>query len=443
MKQEKRFKGYETRKLMKIEDIIKLIAQGEGESIEFKSKAAGIAETVCAMANTSGGHILVGIDDKGTVAGVIPKEEERIVSYIQGLIPPPEVSINKVYLNSKVILIIKVSKSQRFVSLGSIAYIRIGRSNRPLDVEEMAIRSVEELKVSLDALPSPAPKEALNKRLFGEFLEKRRRIRGIPVRGSLEENLQRLKAVKGEQLTIAGLLFFTDYPEEHLSNVGARVIRLTPGMETQEIFELTGPIPRLIDTAYQEVLHRVKKTEFRRGARRETILAYPEEAIREAIINAFAHRNYRINADVRMIFRDNTFIVRSSGSFPAGVDPQNPEHVPRNPLICQFLYDMGYIERYGYGLIRMREAVDRHPLAEMEILTGGMKTEVIFRSSSLELDEIERKIILLMENNEISSGELSKMLNLSKTTVLKRLKKLEHRGLIKSKGKGRNKRYFS
>jgi ATP-dependent DNA helicase RecG len=395
------------------------------------------------MGNTRGGHILVGIDDKGTVAGVIPKEEEKIVSYIQGLIPPPEVSINKVYLNSKIILVIKVNKSARFVSLGSIAYIRVGRSNRPLDVEEMAIRSVEELKVSFDALPSPASKESVNREFFEDFLEKRRRIRGIPIRGSSEENLQRLKVVKEKRLTIAGLLFFVDYPQEYLSNVGARVIRLTPGMETQEILELTGPVPRLIDIAYQEVLHRVKKTEFRRGARRETIFAYPEEAIREAIINAFAHRNYRINADVRMFFKDNTFIVRNPGSFPAGVDPQNPEHVPRNPLICQFLYDMGYIERYGYGLIRMREAVDRHPLAEMEILTGGMKTEIIFEFSNLELDEIERKIILLMENNEISSGELSKMLNLSKTTVLKRLKRLEGGGLIKSKGKGRNKRYFS
>ena len=425
------------------EDILELVARGEGETIEFKAKPAGIAETVCAMANTSGGHILVGIDDKGTVIGVIPKEEEKIVSYIQGLIPPPEVSINKVHLNSKVILVIKVNKSARFVSLGSIAYVRIGRSNRPLDVEEMAIRSVEELKVSFDALPSPASRESINRGLFEDFLEKRRRIRGIPIRGDLEENLQRLKVVKGGHLTIAGLLFFTDYPQEHLSNAGARVIRLTPGMETQEILELTGPIAGLIDRAYQEVLHRVKKTEFRRGARREAVFAYPEEAIREAIINAFAHRNYRINADVRMIFRDNTFIVRNPGSFPAGVDPQNPEHVPRNPLICQFLYDMGYIERYGYGLIRMREAVNRHPLAEMEILTGGMKTEVIFRSSSLELDKIERKIILLMEDNEISSGELSRMLNLSKTTVLKRLKRLEHRGLIKSKGKGRNRRYFS
>jgi len=162
------------------------------------------------MGNTRGGHILVGIDDKGTVAGVIPKEEEKIVSYIQGLIPPPEVSINKVYLNSKIILVIKVNKSARFVSLGSIAYIRVGRSNRPLDVEEMAIRSVEELKVSFDALPSPASKESVNREFFEDFLEKRRRIRGIPIRGSSEENLQRLKVVKEKRLTIAGLLFFVD-----------------------------------------------------------------------------------------------------------------------------------------------------------------------------------------------------------------------------------------
>ena len=249
--------------------------------------------------------------------------------------------------------------------------------------------------------------------------------------------------VKGDKLTIAGLLFFTDNPQEYLPYSGARIIQLSPKMETEELKEMVGPLFKLIDRVYEEVMRKVSKVVWRSGVKREVLLLYPEEAIRESIINAFAHRNYRINADVRIIFKENSLVIRNPGSFPAGVDPENPEHVPRNPLICQLLYDMGYIERYGYGIIRMREAVARHPLAEMEIFTGAMKTEVIFKSSGTNLDEVEKNILLFLKQEALSSGELAKRLGLSKTTILQRLKRLETLGLVKSKGQGRSRRYFS
>ena len=428
---------------MDLEKLLEIIARGEGEEVEFKRNVAGVAETVCAMANTKGGYILVGIDDRGRVTGVEPKEEEKLVSHLQGLAPLPEISIEKIPINAKVILVVRVKKSSRFISLGSVAYIRVGRSNRPLDVEELAIKSVEELKVSFDALPSPAPKEVLNRKLFEEFLERREKVRGIPVRGELKDNLARLKVVKEGKLTIAGLLFFTDNPQEYLPYTGARIVKLTSRMETEELLEVTGPLPKVIERVYDEVVREISKVVWRSGARREALPLYPEEAVREAIINAFAHRNYRINADVRIIFKENTLVIRNPGSFPAGVDSENPEHVPRNPLICQFLYDMGYIERYGYGIIRMREAVAKHPFAEMEISTGAMKTEVIFKSAGPKLDEVERNIVLLLKQAALSSGELAKRVGLSKTAVLNKLKKLEALGLVKCKGQGRGRRYFA
>ena len=213
---------------MSLEKLLGIIARGEGEEVEFKRSVAGVAEAVCAMANTKGGYVLVGIDDRGRVTGVEPEEEEKLVSHLQGLVPPPEISIEKIPVNAKVILVVRVKRSSRFISLGSVAYIRVGRSNRPLDVEELAIKSVEELKVSFDALPSPAPEEVLNRRLFEEFLERRERVRSIPIRGGLEDNLTKLKVVKERKLTIAGLLFFTDNPQEYLPHAGARIVRLTP-----------------------------------------------------------------------------------------------------------------------------------------------------------------------------------------------------------------------
>ncbi|RLB79712.1 MAG: hypothetical protein DRH24_12035, partial [Deltaproteobacteria bacterium] len=64
---------------MSLEKLLGIIARGEGEEVEFKRNVAGVAETVCAMANTKGGYILVGIDDRGRVTGVEPEEEEKLV----------------------------------------------------------------------------------------------------------------------------------------------------------------------------------------------------------------------------------------------------------------------------------------------------------------------------------------------------------------------------
>jgi predicted HTH transcriptional regulator len=60
---------------------------------------AGVAETVCAMANTKGGYILIGMDDRGRVKGVKSEEEEKLVSHLQGLVPSPRISIKKLPLN--------------------------------------------------------------------------------------------------------------------------------------------------------------------------------------------------------------------------------------------------------------------------------------------------------------------------------------------------------
>jgi len=426
-----------------IEDIIKLVAQGEGENIEFKVKPADIAETICAMANTSGGHIIVGVDNKGKLVGITESEHERIVSDMQGLIPTPDVSISSIKINDKNVVVVKVNKSKKFVTLGNNAYIRIGRSNRALDIEELAIISVEELKLTFDSLSSAVPKEALNPSLVQEYLELRKKTRGIPIRGSLQENLKKMKIIKGEHLTISGLLFFTDRPQEHLPWTGIRVIELYPDGETKGILEFEGPVWKMIDSVYETIVGKLPRIEMRTGTRRESFLIFPEEAIREGIINAVAHRNYRTRADIRIFLSSESLIIKNPGSFPPGVDIKDPEHIPRNPLICQYLYDMGYIERYGYGIIRMRKAVQEHPTASVNFRISPMKTEVIFESErQAVLSEDDRIILTLLRKEPLSSGQIAAHLKTSKVSVLKRLNKLLSLNLIKKIGEGRKIRYI-
>ncbi len=425
-----------------IEDIIRLAAQGEGENIEFKLKPVNIAETICAMANTSGGYIIIGVDNKGKLTGIAEKEQERIPADIQGLIPTPHISIINVKVNEKNVLVINVKKSKRFVTLGNSAYIRIGRSNKALDLEELAIISIEELKLTFDSLPSSVSKSTLNPSLVQEYLELREKVRGIPIRGNLEENIKKLKIIKGEYLTISGLLFFTDKPQEHLPWTGIRVIEMYADGETKEILEFDGPVWKVIDKVYDTLIVKIPRTEIRTGTKRESFLIFPEESIREGIINAVAHRNYRIRGDIRIFLSPESLRIKNPGSFPPGVDIEDPEHIPRNPIICQYLYDMGYIEKYGFGIIRMRKAVEDHPTASIDFNIGALKTEVIFESKKkATLNENERIILTLLRAEPLSSSQIASHLKMSKVTILKKLDRLQSMNLIKKIGIGRKTKY--
>ena len=103
---------------------------------------------------------------------------------------------------------------------------------------------------------------------------------------------------------------------------------------------------------------------------------------------------------------------------------------------------MGYIERYGFGIVRMRKAVEDHPTASMDFKIGPMKTEVVFESKQRTiLGEDERIILTLLKRASLPSSQIAAHLNMSKVTVLKKLDTLRSMNLIKRIGKGKNTRY--
>ena len=426
------------------EKVYLLIGRGEGEKVEFKKNEKSVVETVCAFANTFGGTVLVGVTDEGKIVGISEKEKEKISNYLHALNPLPKMKIHDVRVDGKDVLMIEVKKSDSLVFYGTKAYIRVGRSNHPLSVDEMIERSVELTALNFDMLPSPHGKEVLKKEYVKWYLERREKMRGIPMRGNYDENLKKLKILVKKngkyRASYGGILFFTENPEIYINSASLRVIDFRRG-EVVKKFE--GPVWKIIDDAYSHILSNLNMIEIRVGARRERILEYPEEALREAIINALAHRNYLIPADVRIFIYNDKLIVRSPGSFPPGVSVENPEHHPRNPLLCSYLYDTGYIERYGFGIQRIMDSCRMHPMCHVEFNVTSSKVDVIFSKSEGNVDEIDRKIVAMIRNNPMSSSEIARTVGLSKVSVLNRLKKLIAMGVVRRMGSGPTTRYVS
>ena len=102
---------------------------------------------------------------------------------------------------------------------------------------------------------------------------------------------------------------------------------------------------------------------------RDERLELPESALREAVVNAIAHRDYRSTANVQIyIFQDRVEIV-TPGGLPAGMREEDlgSRSVPRNPLLFNMLYRMKLVEQIGSGIRRIHDACLEHGVAEPNI----------------------------------------------------------------------------
>ena len=122
--------------------------------------------------------------------------------------------------------------------------------------------------------------------------------------------------------------------------------------------EFLGPLPLIIDRAWRVIWEEMDKRAVVKGLQRQEETEYPSTAVREALVNAVAHRDYRLTGrsiEIRM-YTDRMEIT-SPGGLPAHITVDNivEEHYSRNPRLVNGLFQWGYIEELGLGIDRMIE----------------------------------------------------------------------------------------
>lgn len=195
--------------------------------------------------------------------------------------------------------------------------------------------------------------------------------------------------------TVAGLLLFGKNPSRVLPQSKIDAVAY-PGpekdYEARERSTLRGPLvalhdadgrvlePGLVEQAVDFIRRHTRTTVLENGVRRVDRWDYPEEAIREAVINAVVHRDYLLShTDVELSIYSNRLEVVSPGRLPNGITPEHMKagcRSARNELIKDVMRDYGYLEHMGMGVPRkivrgMREHNGTEPefIAENERLT--------------------------------------------------------------------------
>jgi ATP-dependent DNA helicase RecG len=421
---------------MDLEEFIYLIQSGESEVLEFKESAGkNIHHEISAFANSDGGKIIVGVSDTGKIVGTDVKDAiEKVTSSVQSIIPPPTIKTQKISVDNKDLLVITIDKSSNLCSIGGIVYIRTGTGVRPLSLQEIVMLSSEMGTINWDEIPM-LPKEDARPDYIDWFFERVKETRGKTIADDNRSRyLRSAGAIKNDKLTNAGILFFTDATE----NIACAKIRRVGMSEDGPVWseEYEGPVWKVIEEAYENLMKEIKKIDVVAGTRRIKVEEYPPRAIREALINAVCHRNYTIGADVNILVYPDRFKIKNPGGLMPGVDIKDPEHIPRNPSLSNLLYDSGYIERYGFGIKMIEEEVENHPMCSVEFKAAPSTFTVIFKKVlSSSIDDTDNEI-LKMINVPMKSGEIAARLKISKNTVLRRIEKLRKLGLAEKKGSG-------
>lgn len=426
---------------MDLDTLLALIRNGEPERIEFKrAPTKTLHHEITALANAEGGHLIIGVDDTGAIVGTDVKQAlESITSTLQSVVPPPHIVTHRLTINDRNLLVVEVEKAAALCSVGGVVYIRTGTSVRPLSVQEILMLSSELGTVAWDGGPA-VPEKEIDSASIEWFFKTIQESRGRIIQpDDRERYLRSVGALKEGMLTNAGVLFFTD-TTSHIPHARIRLI----GMEDEEPAwsrEYEGPVWQAIEAVYADLLREIRKGEVIVGTRRVRVEEYPARALREAVINAVAHRNYTIGADVKIFLHSDRIEIRNPGGLMPGVDLTDPEHVPRNPSLSNLLYDTGFIERYGFGIRMIQREVERHGHCSVSFSGASNRFSVTFSKKRDALIDTTDREILEAIREPMKSSEIAGVVGLSKPTVVRRLKYLVGLRLAVKEGSGAHVRY--
>jgi ATP-dependent DNA helicase RecG len=329
-----------------------------------------LAEAMVAFANGDGGAILVGVDESGRPTGRVFSEDVDGALRAAELLCHPLVQVNWEMqdLGGAQVISISVPRSTELHSLSDgRVLVRVGTFNKPLGGE--AIRQLAATKSSADYEAEPAPgatRADLDEAILAEYLVEREK-RGRKHLGSTDELLTEIGAMTSVgQPTTSGILLFGRNPQAFFPHSGLVMVKFLgteprgegglPGYGRRE--EIGGPLARVIERAWQVTLEEMRIGAVVKGLEREEKTEYPPFAVREALVNAVCHRDYRLRGrriEIRM-FSDRMEVI-SPGGLPGFITVDNivEEHFSRNPRIVAGLFQWGYIEELGLGVDRMIE----------------------------------------------------------------------------------------
>ena len=420
----------------------------ESEHIEFKEVVNdSTIKTIAAFANSGGGQIYIGVSDDGEVLGVkdIDGELLRLTDKMRTNIRPDilmMVSTDVEAFGDKKLIVIAVKKGPKrpyyLVPKGlrpEGVYIRSGAASVPSS-ETAILQMIQES--SGDSFEAHL---SMRQDLTFEFATSYFEESGF---GLTDSEMRTLGMLTAEGYTNLAFLLSDQCP--------SFVKAASFDDDSRDVFlerdEYSGSILKQLEDAYGFLLSHDKfKTEYE-GLRRIDFDDYPKQALREAIANAIAHREYALSGPTLVSVMPSSAEITSLGGLVPGITREDLGaniSMPRNKLLAALMYRLGIIEAWGTGIGRMRSSYGDNGASVVISITPNTFTVKLpnrnVLGSAVKPTIGKDAVIQAVESGCHTRADIQLRTGFSQSKTIGLLRELVDSGELRREGESRNTRY--
>ena len=426
----------------------------ESELVELKSEVVSdICKEVIAFANTKGGTMYVGVQDDGHVLGV--ENADRVTLQMNNMVRDfikPDVTMFVRYetqeIDGKQIVAVTIQKgTDRPYYLGSKGlkpsgvYVRNGTSTDP--ATDTAIRKmIKETDGDCFEDMRSLEQNLTFKAATAQFSKS-----NVPFD---EAKMQTLGLVSHDGIYSNAAMLLSD---QCSSTIKAATFSGTDKSDFQDRREFGGSLFRQMEEMYSYLDLRNRTRATFEGLYRNDVRDYPEEALREALLNSLVHRDYSFSASTLISVYDDRIEFVSVGGLLGGISLDDillGLSVCRNPKLAAVFYRLKLIEAYGTGMPKIIKAYAGSGLEpKIEVTSNAFKITLPNRNAITKEINVpdtprnnEERILSFVESNgHIVRSDVDVLLDVSQATANRILKRMVADGLLYQDGSGRKTKY--
>lgn len=420
----------------------------ENQNIEYKEGWRDeYIKWICGFANSKGGDMFIGVDDKGNVVGIqnakkLSEDLPNKIKDILGIL----VDIDILEEKEKTYIKINVDAYPYPVSYKGNYYIRIGATNQELKGAPLDKFLLQKQGLKWDGTPEPYTKlENLSEQSFDIFKNRASETQRVDEniqKYSNDEVLDKLNLyMPNGMLKKAAVLLFHPRPDKIFTGASIKIgfFRTDDDLAYQDeilgsLFEQVDKVMDLLQTKYLSA-----KIEYQ-GLQRKETLPIPIEALREAVLNAIIHKDYSSGIPIQISVYDNKLMIWNEGELPqdwtvAKLKIKHPSR-PYNPDIANAFFRAGLIESWGRGTIKIINEMRKAQLPAPNFKYDDSGFYIIFSFGKVDL---EKQILdLISENTKITVVKLAEILETNDKKIKRTLKELQDKKLLERIGTNRS-----
>ena len=381
-----------------VEEFWELFGKIEHEELDFKRGVSdSILSTIPAMAMTNGGIIVHGVTDRRAIVGC-PRSQNTVNRITQrahecGV----EVETRSIMVGKRELTLTSVPEIRgRIVTTPDGRLLRrSGEQSLPLRGDALAwfVRARTEISGEDEPVARFGPSD-LDMSSVNQALEADGRA-GV----SLDEALRALCDLHVAKISPpssdptvlrAAVVLFGSDPERFIPRATVQLVRrvgVGPGPgPTLARKEISDPLANTLEQCLKFIARHTSQFEVVTGTTRDVLPEYPAPVLREAIVNALAHRDYNLTgATVDITIWDDRIEIQSPGPLPAHITVDNirTEHYSRNPRVMRVLKTLRLVEEYGEGVDRMYREMEARLMEPPTFSDTGSSVKVTLLNRSL------------------------------------------------------------